>query len=251
MSIGFSSRVSRPTFYQLRNSNEYFNRYEQTEGNPLLRPTYTYEMSYSMQYSSLTANLGYQWIRDFITDETNVTAGNPPHILNRPVNKSMYTAFYMGVNYNRTFGLWQPYLSANLIKTFYDIDRSSDVMSQPGHAPYVNLSFNNYFKVNGTTLYIELKYNPTGNDCNVVTKENLNLNCGLHRRFFGKSLYVALQATNLLAAKQRSITYYTSNIFDRLSYRDTRRVSLTLRYSFRHRNKYKGKVSAQDEIDRM
>lgn len=251
MSLGFSSRVSRPTFYQLRNSKEYFNRYEQTEGNPILRPTYTYDMSWSLQYTSFTANLGYQWIRDFITEETSVTEGYPPHILSRPVNKSMYTALYLGLNYNRTFGIWQPYLSANIMKTFYDIDRRSEIVPAPGNAPYIGLSFNNYFKIKETTFYIELKYNTTGTDCNEVTEENLNINCGIHRRFFNKSLYVALQASNLLASKARSITYYDSNTFDRTSYRDTRRVSLTLRYSFRHRNKYKGKVSAQDEIDRM
>lgn len=250
MSLGFTSRIRRPTFYQLRTSKEYFNRYETTEGNPLLRPRYTYDISYSLGYRDFMASVGYQWIYNHITEESRIDSENPLHLTSYPVNKAKYTAASLLVNYNHKFGFWQPYVSAQLAKTFYDLWQKEN-MPRLGNAPFFELSFSNYFSFCGTTAYFVTNFNPAGAYCNSWEGQYIGIDMGVYRRFFNKKLYVAVNATNVLGSKSKSRTYYGVSIFERTVFRDNQRVYLTVSYTFRHDAKYKGKTSAQDEINRM
>lgn len=251
MALGFTSRIRRPTFYQLRTSQEYFNRYETTEGNPLLRPRYTYDITYSLQYRDFTASAGYQWVRNYITEDSRIDTENPLHMTSYPVNKSRYTAAEMQLDYNHRLGFWRPYLSAHLTKTFYSLSRTQDDMPKLGKSPLLELSQSNYFSFSGTTAYIVAKYNPAGVYCNSWEGRYLGLDIGVYRRFLDRALYVSLAATNVLGSKAKSRTYYGTSTFWRTAFRDNRRIYLTLSYSFRYASKYKGKTSAQDEINRM
>ena len=87
MGLSLATKVLRPSYYQLRNSQEYFNRYETEAGNPLLLPQYTTDLSYSSQYKSFRFSISYQWIKDYIMTSNSIDAENPLHILSMPTNK--------------------------------------------------------------------------------------------------------------------------------------------------------------------
>lgn len=250
MSAGFNSRIKRPTFYQLRNGCEYFNRYETTEGNPLLLPTYTYGVYYTFQYSGLTTDINYSIIKNYITEQSIIQSDNPLKLLSRPVNMPEYTALQFNLSYNRKVGLWHPYLSAGLTKTFYNI-RVADNMPRRSSLPYMDFKITNYLAFAGNTVYVDLYYNPPGNYCESRNASFFKIDAGLYRRFLNNSLYVSLQATNITGQKSRDRVYYDCSILDNTSFRDDRTVCVVVRYSFRHTGKYRGEPSAQDEIDRM
>lgn len=250
MSAGFNSRIKRPTFYQLRNGCEYFNRYETTEGNPLLLPTYTYGVYYTFQYSGLTTDINYSIIKNYITEQSIIQSDNPLKLLSRPVNMPQYTALQFNLSYNRKVGLWHPYLSAGLTKTFYNI-RVADNMPRRSSLPYMDFKITNYLAFAGNTVYVDLYYNPPGNYCESRNASFFKIDAGLYRRFLNNSLYVSLQATNITGQKSKDRVYYDCSILDNTSFRDDRTVCVVVRYSFRHTGKYRGEPSAQDEIDRM
>ena len=250
MSVGFTSRIRRPTFYQLRTSREYFNRYETTQGNPLLRPQYTYDITYSFGYRNLTVSAGYRWIFNSVTEESRIDRDNPLHMTSYPVNKPRYTAASLQMDYNRRFGFWRPYISVLLTKTFYGLSLP-DNMPRPGKAPLLELKFTNYFSFCGTTAYIAANFNPAGAYCNSWEDRYIGIDAGIYRRFINRSLYVALNATNIFGNKATSRSYYGTSVFQRNSFRDNQRVYLTVSYTFRHSDRYRGKTSAQDEINRM
>ena len=50
MGLSMTTKVKRPSYYELRNSEEYFNRYSIEAGNPWLLPQYTTDISYSLQW---------------------------------------------------------------------------------------------------------------------------------------------------------------------------------------------------------
>jgi len=50
MGLSLSTKVKRQSYYLLRNSTEYLNRYEMEMGNPLLLPQYTTGLSYNAKY---------------------------------------------------------------------------------------------------------------------------------------------------------------------------------------------------------
>lgn len=250
MALGFNSRIRRPTFYELRTSQEYFNRYETTEGNPLLRPRYTYDISYSLGYKDFMANATYQWIYNSITEDSRIDTDTPLHLTSYPVNKPKYTAASLQLSYNHKFGIWRPYMSAQLTKTFYGISLR-DGMPGPGKRPLFELSFSNYFSFCGTTAYIATHYNPAGAYCNSWEGRYIGIDMGVYRRFINKRLYVAINATNILHSRPISKTYYGTSIFGRTTFRDNQRLYLTVSYTFRHEDRYKGKTTAQDELNRM
>lgn len=251
MALGFNSRVKRPTFHQLRNSSEYFNKYEITIGNPFLMPTYTHELSYAFQYENLTVNTGFKWIKNYITEESEIESSNPLHILTQPVNIPNYTDLTLSANYNKKIGFWSGYLSAYLSKTFYNFITDYKYPSKLRKVPYFEMTMSNYFTFLGTTAYISLNYNPAGSICNYWEHSNLNFDAGLYRRFLKKQLYIAIQATNIFGSMLKSKTYTKCTTFERISFRDNQRIILTVSYNFKHNTKYRGKVSAQDEINRM
>lgn len=251
MALGLTSRISRPTFYQLRSGSEYFNRYITVRGNPLLLPTYTYELSYSLQYRDLVVNAGFEWVRNPIGEESVTDSTDPLHQVHYPVNLRSYREFSVGVNYSREAGLWRGNVSANMTKTFYDVPRDFPDMPRIGSTPYMNFSMSNYLTFSGATAYVTINYNPAGAYCNTWVKPYTGISLGIYRRFLRRALYVSLKAGNILGAKSRSVTYQRNYVFDRTRYDDSRRVVLVVSYTFRHKNKYKRKDSAQDEIRRM
>ncbi|MDE6008471.1 MAG: outer membrane beta-barrel family protein [Muribaculaceae bacterium] len=251
MSVGFDSRIKRPTFYQLRTESDYFNRYITVKGNPLLLPTYTYQFSYSMQYRELILNLGYQWVHNPIENESITDSFNPLHQIHYPVNIGKYEAFSIGVNYSKEVDFWRGTISGSLTKTFYDLRREFPSMPEIGHTPYMDFSMSNYFTFHGFTTYINVNYNPPGVYCNNQIHSSTEISAGIHRRFLKRTLYVSLRMANILGAKTKTTSYEKNYLFERTRYRDTRRLILTLSYTFRHKNKYKGKVSTTEEVNRM
>ena len=251
MSLGFDSRIKRPTFYQLRSESEYFNRYITVKGNPLLLPTYNYQLSYSLQYKELILNLDYRWVHNPIETESVTDSFNPLHQIHYPVNLGKYKLFSVGVNYSKEVKCWRGNISGSLTKTFYDIRREFPYMPEIGNRPYMDFSISNYFSFHGFTTYINMNYNPPGVYCNSRIHSSTNISVGIHRRFLKRTLYVSLKLSDILASKTMSTSYEKNYLFERIQYRDTRRLILTLSYTFRHKNKYKGKVSTVEEMERL
>lgn len=251
MAAGFNSHIRRPTFYQLRTGSDYFNRYLTVTGNPLLLPTYTYELSYSLQYSGLVLNLGCRWVHNPIENESITYSDNPLERLRYPVNARKYEAFTASANYSREIAFWRGNLSASLSKTFYGQRRDYPGMPVMGNTPYMEFSMSNYFSFSGNTAYININYNPPGTDCDTRMGSFTDISLGIYRRFLKRALYVSLRVTNILACKTKYRSYERDDVFEKTQYRDARRVVLTVSYTFRHKNKYKGKDLTGGEISRI
>lgn len=88
MGLSLSTKVKRPSYYQLRNSTEYLNRYALEMGNPMLLPQYTTGLSYTAKYRKLVFSMDYQWINDYIMSSNLVTQSDPLVSVSKPVNWS-------------------------------------------------------------------------------------------------------------------------------------------------------------------
>ena len=251
MGLSLSTKVKRPSYYELRNNQEYFNRYETEAGNPLLLPQYTTDLSYSIQYKKFRFSMAYQWIKDYIMTNNIVDNEDVLHFLSHPQNKSHYSAFNSYISYNKTIGVWESYIDLNIIKTFFDIYNSDGKLAN-GKNPYVELSFNNYFNLRKNWMpYILLKYNNTGYMREYKIQEGLMLGLGVTKSFFKKSLYARLSINNVFATKEKEIRYSSNYIFYKTRYKDSRNISLFLRYTFNNKKRYKGKNAAVEEINRL
>lgn len=251
MGLSLATKVQRPSYYQLRNSQEYFNRYETEAGNPLLLPQYTTDLSYSSQYKSFRFSISYQWIKDYIMTSNSIDAENPLHILSMPTNKPHYTALNGNVAYNKTVGIWEFYTNLNVMRTFFNIYNSDGTLVN-GKRPYAEMSFNSYFNLKNDWMpYLLFKYNSDGYMREYRIKQGLFLSFGITKRFLKNALYVRLSVNNILGTKERETRYDADYIFEKERFRDNRNISLFLRYTFNNKKKYKGKSAADEEIGRM
>ena len=252
MSLSYTSTVRRPSFYELRNGSEYFNHYLTTEGNPLLLPRYTSDLSCSVQYQSLIATVGWSRVENYIQSYNKILTANPLNVLRKPVNIRPYNSLYLNLFYGLKVGFWQPSLSMNLIKTYFDINRVSEDVPQSGKKPYMNFGLENWFRFNHDwSLFADLHYNPDGYLREYREHALTTVNVGVIKYFLKKSLYVSLQAYNVFHAKETEVSFNPNEVFSKTQFRDNQYVSLRIRYTLRYKNKYKGRNSAESELNRM
>lgn len=251
MGISLSTKVRRPSYYELRNSEEYFNRYEIEAGNPLLLPQYTTDLSYSLQYKRFRFGMNYQWIKDYVMSNNLVLQGNPLIVKSQPFNKPHYSAFGANVSYNAMIGFWEPYCYASIMQTFLDI-HDVNGMRVNGQKPYVEVSVNNYFNLKNDFMpYVFMAYNTTGDLREYNVKEKFLLSFGIGKHFLKNSLYLRLNVNNVLGTKEIETRYGSNYIFEKERFKDNRNISLMLRYVFNNKKKYKGNSAASEEINRL
>lgn len=86
MGLSMTTKVKRPSYYELRNSEEYFNRYSIEAGNPWLLPQYTTDISYSLQWHQLRFSVDYQRIKDYIISTNVIQQADPLVAMSKPEN---------------------------------------------------------------------------------------------------------------------------------------------------------------------
>ena len=64
MSLSYTAKTSRPSFYQLRSDLQYDDRFTYEGGNPLLKPSFNHDLTYQFGYKFIQASLNYQYIKD-------------------------------------------------------------------------------------------------------------------------------------------------------------------------------------------
>ncbi len=104
MGLSMTTKVKRPSYYELRNSEEYFNRYSVEAGNPWLLPQYTTDVSYSLQWHQLRFSVNYQRVEDYIISTNMVRQDNPLVAVSKPDNFSHYSAVNASVAYHTHVG---------------------------------------------------------------------------------------------------------------------------------------------------
>ena len=195
--------------------------------------------------------MAYQWIKDYIMTNNIIDSEDVLHFLSQPQNKSHYSAFNSYISYNKTIGVWESYIDLNIIKSFFNIYNSDGKLAN-GKNPYAELSFNNYFNLRKNWMpYLLLKYNNTGYMREYKIREGLVLGLGVTKSFFNKALYARLSINNLFATKEKEVRYSSNYIFDKTRYKDSRNISLFLRYTFNNKKRYKGQNAAEEEINRL
>lgn len=253
MAISYTTKVKRPSFYQLRSSTEYGNRYNSTQGNPYLLPQYTSDLSYSMRYKGWQFSLSYQYIENYLAMQAVIISDDPLSRVSRPINISHHHALQGELLYHPTVGLWNPQLCINIIKTFLDIyNRNGDKVNNK--SPYITASFTNSFKCpHQWNIFVDIYYTGYGHLREYRIKPYAYVNIGISKYLLNKSLLISLGIYDLFrSCKETEIRYYTNDTFEKWSYRDNRQISLLFRYNlYKNKKKYLGKNIVKEELNRL
>ncbi len=253
MAFSYTSKVRRPTFYQLRNSTEYSNRYSSAQGNPYLLPQYTSDLSYSLQYKDWQFDIAYQYVEDYLSTQVIIESDDPLNRISKPVNINHCHALQAGILYHPVIGLWKPQVSLNIMRTYLDL-YNEDGSKIDNTLPYLTCSFTNSFQFpHQWNVFADIYYTGDGHLREYRIKPYTYANIGVSKYLLGKSLLLSLSIYDLFrSCKETEIRYSSNNTFEKWRYRDSRQIRLMVRYNlYNNKKKYYGKTVAADEINRL
>lgn len=246
--ISFSRSVSRPSYYQLRNSVQYNSAYSYEAGNPYLKPSIDNTISGSLGWRNLLFSINF----DMYKDERL--------LISKPYNERILLTTFENVKdfknlsaslfYSWTVHVWKPSVSVGVSKDVFSYGNPSVYYDKPVYS----FSWkNNFVLPQSWQLGLDLSYTTGGHVEMDYMGDVFLWNAYVSKRFLGDRLRLNLRATDLLATGRMKTYMRMDNIYRSLyNDLDSRRISLSISYYFNTtKSKYKGKDVGNDEKRRL
>ena len=251
--LAYSSKIIRPSYYMLRSSVTYANRYTYESGNPLLQPSILHRLSLGGSYKWVYFNAGYTHVKDgFLQTCVQYSEDNPAVSLLTIVNTRALDNLYLTLSLSPTIGIWTPQFTAMYLQQWFLVGTPAG--TENFNSPIGSFSLNNHFRLPaGFLLDVDFRADTRGENENARLYEAAwCADVSLSKTFFSERLSLQLQGTDLFNSAQAMGSMYNGNrlmVFDQES---RRRVRLTLRYKFNAaKSKYRGTGAGQEQRSRM
>lgn len=252
LAFDYTSKITRPDFSMLHNEIRYNNRFTFEQGNPLLRPEKNHDWSLSANYKFLLLSVDYLYTKDFITSRFKAYPENESISLYAFENVKKSRALLFCASASPKFGIWEPVLSVNVRKPFYEIEYRGERINLNKPVAFINFS-NNIRLPLGFIFSVDLDYSSKGNYSNSYMMETGGCNIGLRNTFLKNTLSVNFEVIDIFATQRDSYAFYGDiNYFNKWSHKDKRQMKLSISYRFNAaRNKYKGKGAIKEDARRL
>lgn len=253
-SLNYSRRLNRPNFEDLNPFRIYNNKYQYSEGNPFLQPSYSHnmELSYTLK-NNWTSKLYY----------SKITDGSGGIILIEPANNNLQANIILNYLNSQIIGLSESY-TLNFKKWFQSYN-SFDVYysNSKSTVPYVNsnvdgfnynLTTNNTFSFNKekTVLFgVNYSYNFKGISGVDRISAYSQLDVSLKFLFLNKSLSLAIIGNDILKSSIITQTSITNNYQIKYkNYEDIRFLRLSLVYKFGNKDIKSTQIEGSNEEEK-
>lgn len=250
--LSFSSRITRPTFRQLSNSSFYENEYMYQQGNPLLKSALSHVLKWDVGYKFVNANVSYNYVHNYITTDFYMPESAPTHIVSSYRNYDKISYLRFNLSAQKKIGCWNPSLSMGLEHPFF----TAEYMGE-------SVKYNKMKAFVVTNQHVEL---PKGYMlsvyyywCNGGLKDAVKiepyqmLNVGLRKSFLKNKLSVSVNANDIFhTMKFKEVEKLSTLVFRQTEDYSLWYYSVSLKYYISPvKQKYRGKNSVQDEIQRL
>ena len=253
-SLNYSRRLNRPNFEDLNPFRIYNNKYQYSEGNPFLQPSYSHnmELSYTLK-NNWTSKLYY----------SKITDGSGGIILIEPANNNLQANIILNYLNSQIIGLSESY-TLNFKKWFQSYN-SFDVYysNSKSTVPYVNsnvdgfnynLTTNNTFSFNKEkTVLFGLNYSYNFKGISGVDRISAysQLDVSLKFLFLNKSLSLAIIGNDILKSSIITQTSITNNYQIKYkNYEDIRFLRLSLVYKFGNKDIKSTQIEGSNEEEK-
>lgn len=233
--VNFGRRISRPSFSYLNPFRWIYSQYSYSEGNPMLRPSFSENLELEYNYkNSWNVTLYYSHLKNgygripFIDSETKIQ---------REIPVNFRTGRMAGVNqyFNISIKNWlETYLQADV----YYNSAESEIPEQLSYLDSWNgiFSIRNNLSLNSkeTVLFnLSYTYFTEGSDGLNRNEPFSQLNAGFRVYLMKKDLQLNLYANDILRTSKPVFTSYNNNIqYSEQNYFDQQYVRLSVRYDF-------------------
>lgn len=248
--FSFTSGTRRPSLEDLSNNSYYSNQFVSSNSNPNLLPEKNYRIGYEFIYKILYLGVNYQYSRDhidnYIQKKDDLTSG---YIISKTNFDHHHRIQLMG-NVSKRWG-WYSLNLLGMVQLEKLDGRKYDLNIKQKPLFYARLT---------QTLTVprwcdmELNYSYqsplTSGIFEAGQKHQLDLE--IRKQFFGGKMDISILGTDLLktAWDIGSTQMGGIRLYDK-TYRDTRSVSIQLRYRFNQKNVRQRKSTANESITRL
>lgn len=255
LQLGYSKQCYRPLYSQLSGTIHYVNNYLYQSGNPLLRTSYSDNISLNFKYRWLAVMASYKIVDDQIItsciyyDDAKTIAllkkDNAPYKLsNLQVMASVAPGFIWNCYY--------PVLACGIVSQFYKVDYLDGVKRM--NAPLAIVKFNNMLKLpDAYMMMVNFNWRSDGNSENIKLKSTWQMNVSLSKDF-SKHWNVKLVGNDLFNTASKSRFKLYSGMSDVYSEKQScmRYVECCIRYKLNvAKSKYLGKGAGNKERSRL
>ncbi len=250
--LSFSSRITRPTFRQLSNSSFYENEYMHQQGNPLLKSALSYVWKWTVGYKFVNADVSYNYVHNYITTDFYMPESAPTHIISSFTNYDKISYLRFNLSAQKKIGWWNPSLFVGLEQPFFTAEYMGESMKYNKLKAFAVI--NQFVELpKGYMLSVYYYWCNGGLKDAVKFEPYQMLNVGLRKSFFKNKLSVSVDAKDIF----HTMKFKEVEKIRYLEFRQTEDYSLwnysiSLKYNFSPvKQKYRGKNSVQDEIQRL
>lgn len=253
LSLSYTAKARRPSYSMLSGNVQYNDQYTYQTGNVLLQPTTVHDVDVNLSWKWMQFDADWQYRKDGFYQCVVPYGDNPDITVFTYRNIPHYSRLYVSLLLSPQVGIWQPQLSAAVLKPFFRVKESG--YDRRYNQPVGLFSFNNTLSLPAGFLFrIDMGYTTSGNDGSVTRYEPTGyVNVALSKGFFHDRLSFNLQGNDLFASIRNStrMIYGNRNMYT-WNYPCSRSVTLTVMYRFNAlKNNYKGTGAGNSEKGRL
>lgn len=163
LNLSYSAKSQKPHYNALDGNIQYVSRNLYHGGNPLLKPSNIHTVELAMLYKGLTLSADYILMKNPLYFTYRFY--NPEHtvILATYDNYPKVNIFQAVASYSRTFGIWKPQLTVEVMAGDYEFSQSGKTFKY--NQPLFTFDFNHIFTFpHQWYAYILTKYQTSGCD---------------------------------------------------------------------------------------
>ncbi len=252
VSLSYTTKTNRPSFFQLRSSLSYNNRFIYEGGNPMLVPETNHDLQLSTIYKWLQFNLNYQYRKNAIAFMTKEYEENPDAVIFTTGNFKRMQYLTASLHLSPTIGIWKPELGVYFTQPFVQVPNQGSTRSMNRSSIYTFWQ-NSFSLPNEWVVSFDADYQSKGNFGAMLQSSYWGVDIGVRKMFLNKKLTLNLQANDLWNSRYSSFMLFGSKLtYTKKANQDSRSISLSISYRFNATGKaYKGQHVSDKDLQRL
>lgn len=251
-SLSYTAKTNRPSFFQLRSTLSYNNRFIYEGGNPLLTPETNHDLQLSTLYKWMQFGINYQYRRNAIAFMTKEYEENPDVVIFTTGNFKRMQYFTASAHLSPTLGIWKPELGFYFTQPFFKVTNQGATKNMNRSSIYI--SWQNSLRLpHEWTLSLDTDYQTEGNFGAMLQRAYWGIDAGVRKTFFNKKLTLGLQANDLWNSRYGSFMLFGPRLtYTKKATPDSQSISLNISYRFNAAGKtYKGRHVSDEDLRRL
>ncbi|MCL1934189.1 MAG: TonB-dependent receptor [Candidatus Azobacteroides sp.] len=253
LNLNYTSKIQRPSFYDLDPTLSYLSSVLYSQGNPELRPMVVHNIELSSVIErKFNVSIAYALQKNFPVSVIEPSFENANILLSKPINISKSSLLDFTATYIFFSGSFTSNLIGNLSIPFVEYPYMGKI-EKSAIPLYQIVTMNQYSISPKIFLFCNFGFKSKYSSINTVFSPTYRLTIGANWILMRGKMILTLFGNDLLHKSEPTvISKYEMVDFGQSSSPDTRMVGITLKYNFNgFKNIFKKSDSNQQDIDRI